>query len=49
MSLIATIDDPCVIRTILGHLGLTRELPQPRASRPPPASTELFSDSDSPV
>src|SRR5437870_13042750 len=43
MSLIATIDDPRVIRKILGHLGLPTEVPQPRPSHPPPASTD-FSD-----
>jgi len=44
MSLIATIDDPRVIRKILGHLGLATEVPQPRPSRAPPASSDLFSD-----
>ena len=33
MRVIATIDDPVVIRKILTHLGLPTELP---ASRPPP-------------
>jgi hypothetical protein len=44
MSLIATIDDPGVIRKILGHLGLPTEVPRSRPSRPPPASSQLFSD-----
>ena len=44
MSLIATIDDPRVIRKILGHLGLPTKVPQPRPSRPPPASSNLFFD-----
>jgi len=44
MSLIATIDDPRVIRKILGHLGLATEVPQPRPSRSPPAPSDLFSD-----
>ena len=44
MSLIATIDDPRVIRKILGHLGLATEVPQPRPSRAPPAPSDLFSD-----
>jgi hypothetical protein len=43
MSLIATIDDPRIIRKILGHLGLPTEVPQPRPARPPPASSNLFS------
>jgi uncharacterized protein YbaR (Trm112 family) len=44
MSLIATIDDPRVIRKILGHLGLATEVPQAHPSRSPPASGDLFSD-----
>jgi hypothetical protein len=43
MSLIATIDDPRVIRKKLGHLGLPTEVPQPRPAHPPPASSDLFS------
>ena len=43
MSLIATIDDPRVIRKILGHLGLATEVPQPRPFRAPPAPSDLFS------
>jgi Putative transposase/Transposase zinc-binding domain len=43
MSVIATIDDPRVIRKILDHLGLPTEVPQPRPARPPPASSDLFS------
>lgn len=40
MHLIATIEDPRVIRQILGHLGLPTEV-----SRPPPAHTaDLFAD-----
>ena len=30
MGLIATIDDPSVIRKILAHLGLPTEVPEPR-------------------
>ena len=37
MQLIATIEDPSVIRKILAHLGLPTEVPQPR---PPPALGE---------
>src|SRR5438094_15533 len=44
MSLIATIDDPRVIRNILSHLGLPTEVPQPRPFRPPPAPRDLFQD-----
>ncbi|MBI4609726.1 MAG: hypothetical protein HY726_12040 [Candidatus Rokubacteria bacterium] len=41
MRLIATIEDPRVIRQILVHLGLPAEVPQPR---PPPARhADLFS------
>jgi uncharacterized protein YbaR (Trm112 family) len=41
MSLIATIEEPQVIRKILGHLGLPTEIPLPR---PPPAPSDFFSD-----
>jgi hypothetical protein len=42
MRVIATIEDPRVIRQILAHLGLPTEGPQPR---PPPArAADLFSD-----
>jgi len=42
MRLLATIEDPRVIRQILAHLGLPTEGPQPR---PPPArAADLFSD-----
>jgi len=42
MRLIATIEDPRVIRQILAHLGLPTEVPQPR---PPPARpAALFAD-----
>ena len=37
MQLIATIEDPSVIRKILAQLGLPTEVPQPR---PPPALGE---------
>ena len=37
MELIATIDDPAVIRKILAHLGLPTEVPAPHPPRPPPA------------
>jgi hypothetical protein len=41
MALIATIEEPDVVRKILRHLGLPTEIPQPR---PPPASAHFFSD-----
>ncbi len=41
MRVIATIEDPRVIRQILAHLGLPTEVPQPW---PPPARpADLFS------
>ena len=39
MRLIATIEDPRVIRQILAHLGLPTEGPDPCPSRPPPGRT----------
>jgi len=44
MSLIATIDDPRVIRKILAHLGLATEVPQLHPSRSPPGRSDPFSD-----
>ena len=42
MRLLATIEDPRVIRRILAHLGLPTEVPQPR---PPPAqAADLLAD-----
>ncbi|MFQ5830877.1 MAG: hypothetical protein ACE5JD_17225, partial [Candidatus Methylomirabilia bacterium] len=42
MHLIATIEDPQVIRQILAHLGLPTEVPR---ARPPPArAADLFAD-----
>ena len=42
MHLIATIEDPRVVRQIVTHLGLPNEVPRPR---PPPArDADLFSD-----
>jgi len=37
LRLVATIEDPRVIRAILAHLGLTAEVPQPDPPQPPPA------------
>ena len=44
MRLIATIEDPRVIRRILAHLGLPTQGSDPRPSRPPPPgrSADLF-------
>jgi hypothetical protein len=42
MTLIATIEDPHVIRRILSHLHLPTDIPHP--SRPPPLSPDLFDD-----
>ena len=36
LELIALIEDPTVIRRILGHLGLPTEVATPRPARPPP-------------
>jgi len=36
MALIATIEDPAVVRRILTHLGLPTEIPAARPARPPP-------------
>ena len=45
MRLIATIEDPRVIRRILAHLRLPPEGPDPSPSRPPPGATgDLFAD-----
>jgi len=45
MGLIATIEDPRVIRRILAHLGLPTEGPDPCPSRPPPGRAgDLFAD-----
>jgi hypothetical protein len=45
MALIATIEDPAIIRRILGHLGLPTTAPEPRPPRSPPESGPgFFSD-----
>ncbi len=45
MRLLATIEDPRIIREILAHLGLPTEVPYARSPRPPPAGpADLFSD-----
>ena len=42
MRLIATIEDPEVVRKILGHLGLPTDVPRPFPSRAPPSQADLF-------
>jgi hypothetical protein len=42
LRLIATIDDPAVIRRILGHLGLPTTLERPLPARPPPVSPQTL-------
>jgi len=37
MRLLATIQDPAVVRKILNHLGLSTEVPEAEPARPPPA------------
>ena len=42
LRLVATIEDPRVIRAILAHLGLPAEVPQPDPPQPPPAYATGF-------
>ena len=42
MRVIATIDEPAVVKKILEHLGLPTEMPSPKAARPPPEESERF-------
>jgi len=44
MRLLATIEEPDVVRKILKHLGLSTEIPEPRPARSPPEQTDLFLD-----
>ena len=45
MRLLATIEDPQVIRKIVAHLGLPTEVPVLSPPRPPPArAADLFAD-----
>jgi len=37
MRLVATIEDPAVVKKILDHLGLSTEVPEAQPARPPPA------------
>jgi hypothetical protein len=41
LRFLAAIEDPLVIRRILGHLGLPTALPKPLPARPPPTTGEL--------
>jgi len=36
MRLIATIEDPAVVKKILSHLGISAEVPEAQAARSPP-------------
>jgi len=40
MVVLATIDDPVVIRRILTHLGLSTEAGEPLAARAPPSAED---------
>ncbi len=42
LRLLATIEDPAVIRKILSHLGIATECPRPAAARPPPETAGFF-------
>jgi hypothetical protein len=42
VRLLATIEDPAVIRKILSHLGIAAERPRPAPARPPPEATGFF-------
>jgi hypothetical protein len=44
MTLIATIEDPRIVRRILDHLGISTEIPQPQPCRAPPTPPDLFAD-----
>jgi len=45
MTLIATIEDPRIVRRILEHLGISTNIPQLLPSRGPPTPPDLFPDS----
>lgn len=44
MRLLATIENPAVVRKILEHLGLPTEITRPLPARAPPMQAELFPD-----
>jgi hypothetical protein len=44
MVLVATIEDPRIVRRILGHLGISPDIPQTQPCRAPPALPDLFPD-----
>jgi hypothetical protein len=46
MRVIATIDEPGVVKKILGHLGLPTAIPSPRPARSPPEEPEIFPNYD---
>jgi hypothetical protein len=42
VRLLATIEDPAVVKRILSHLGIATECPRPAAARTPPQTAEFF-------
>jgi hypothetical protein len=42
MQIIATIDDPAIVRNILEHLHPSTELPEAPPARPPPDDVALL-------
>ena len=44
LRLIALIEQPAVVRRILGHLGLPTDIPVPRPSRAPPLDSVALGD-----
>jgi uncharacterized protein YbaR (Trm112 family) len=42
LRLLATIEEPAVVRKILSHLGITNECPQPLPARSPPCAEPTF-------
>jgi hypothetical protein len=44
MTLIATIEDPRIVRRILEHLGISTEIPRTQPGRAPPNPPDLFPD-----
>jgi len=42
LRLLATIEQPAVVRKILSHLGIPTECPEPLPARSPPGFPDLF-------
>jgi len=42
LRLLATIEDPAVVKKILSHLGIATECPRPAPARPPPETAGFF-------